>query len=252
MTIAKPPFPRLQRGHPLTRGLLGCYPFFTGAGAGTVYDIGRQKSHFDTVAGTPTWIGSPYGHAMRFDGSSAAIGAYQAGTDTADFGFTIHLLARLLDASATRGIFSWEYHFAGEGTANHPFALLQRNNGDVRVYLNGNYRFTKAVSTNVWKLFSLTRTPAGINTFYIDGASQGTYDDGGTPIEISTATKVSVGWGYNGYCNCDVAGLWIYNVCHDSSLVRQMGLDPFAMTRNRRVLKVGVAVRPYSYGFIFS
>ncbi|HVB17250.1 MAG TPA: LamG domain-containing protein [Stellaceae bacterium] len=74
MGIFKPLPPRLQRGHPLARGLVGAWEF--GEGSGTIaYDSSGYGNHgIFTAIPVPTWGGGPAGSALQFDGTGSAGG----------------------------------------------------------------------------------------------------------------------------------------------------------------------------------
>jgi hypothetical protein len=57
----------LNRGHPLANGLVLAMPFYEQAGS-TVYDLSGQGNHGD-FNGDPTWINTPFGGGIDFDGT---------------------------------------------------------------------------------------------------------------------------------------------------------------------------------------
>lgn len=76
MPIAKPPFPRLQRGHPLARGLKGAWLFAEGS-INTAIDSSGCEAHGAGVAGMSSnqWFPGPSGWAYHTAGSmSFALG----------------------------------------------------------------------------------------------------------------------------------------------------------------------------------
>lgn len=67
MRRAKPKNPVVRKDHPLARGLAVYYPFHEGSGTVT-----RDVVHGDPIALTanPSWVASPWGPALSFNGSS--------------------------------------------------------------------------------------------------------------------------------------------------------------------------------------
>ena len=61
----KPQNPRINRAHPLSRGLTAAWAFTEGGGD-TLRDIAGAGD--GTLTNGPTWTSSPYGHALDFDG----------------------------------------------------------------------------------------------------------------------------------------------------------------------------------------
>ena len=63
--ILKPSiFTKLMRGHPLARGLVGCWLFNEGSG-GQVFDL-SGNNHPGTFVNTPTWVPGKFGPAIDF------------------------------------------------------------------------------------------------------------------------------------------------------------------------------------------
>ena len=110
--------------------------------------------------------------------------------------------------SSQKGIFQWANAF-NDGT---PFLLLNViASGNIKFYVDGNFRLTQSISTGVWYNFVTTRTASNNTwTFYLNGSSVGTYDDGGTITNRASASSIYLGNGYNGYFNglIDEFALW--------------------------------------------
>ncbi|HJU18997.1 MAG TPA: LamG domain-containing protein [Stellaceae bacterium] len=69
--ILKPPFPRLQRGRGLARGLVAAWPAYEGSGA-ILHDVTGNR--FDgTLHGGATWTGGRAGSCLKCDGASGYV-----------------------------------------------------------------------------------------------------------------------------------------------------------------------------------
>jgi hypothetical protein len=71
MAIMKPTFPRLQRGHPLARGLVGAWQFYEGAGL-SLHDVSGNGNH-GALINHPTWVPGRAGYALSFDGTNQGV-----------------------------------------------------------------------------------------------------------------------------------------------------------------------------------
>ena len=67
--IVRPPFPRLQPGHPLSRGLVAAWPFYEGSGT-TLNDISGNQNN-GVITGGITWVGGRAGYALSFANSTS-------------------------------------------------------------------------------------------------------------------------------------------------------------------------------------
>lgn len=115
---------------------------------------------------------------------------------------TIAVVFRVNDSS-TKGIFSW----ASTPLSTTPFILVQRQSGNIRYYLNGNYRLTFAATINTTYLHILQYTGTQWE-LYINGTLIPlTYGVLGS----NAATIFYLGAGYNGYPAVEFAELTIYN-----------------------------------------
>ena len=73
MPIAKPPFPRLQKGHPLAKGLAGAWLFADGS-VQSATDSSGYGSHGVGGSSTNQWLSGPFGFAYRTGGLNFAPG----------------------------------------------------------------------------------------------------------------------------------------------------------------------------------
>lgn len=70
----KPPFPVLNRSHPLAQGLVGAWAFYEGSGD-KLYDL-SGNGHDGTLTNmdpATDWVAGQYGWALDFDGSDDAV-----------------------------------------------------------------------------------------------------------------------------------------------------------------------------------
>jgi len=97
--LQKPPFPVLDVGHPLARGLVGCWSVYEGGGL-TLHDVSCRQNHgtFGEVnSAKPTWARSVFGHSIFCDDAGYVLiphDADQTGDKlTAEVWFDIEALA---------------------------------------------------------------------------------------------------------------------------------------------------------------
>lgn len=167
----------------------------------------------ETATNQPLWIlnvinGEP---VVRFDGvDNYLYMPYNAGGVNR---FTMVVVIRPLDASATKGIVSW----GGSPTDSTPFLIIQRNSTDIRLYMNTNYRFTIAHATNATKVYSI-RWDGITWRVRVDTVDETDYTGGGG-VNQSTSGILYLGSGYNGYSNVEIPEFYLYEYSMSDSEV---------------------------------
>lgn len=150
----------------------------------------------------------------NIDGRST--GGVLASLDTdVEMTFSLWFKVPSLPASL-KGIFQW----GSQLNDSIPFLLLQlQPTGNIRILVDNGYRLTQSISTGVWYNIVITRT-ANNNTwtFYLNGSSLGTYDDGGTITNRFRALSIYLGNGYNGYFNGNIDEVAIWNTDQSSNI----------------------------------
>lgn len=97
-------------------------------------------------------------------------------------------------------------------TSGTPFVLVQRNNTDVRFYVDAGYRFTIPHATTDFKVYVLNYDGTNWN-LYVNGVAQSAYTGG--LAQQSDATGLYLGNGFNGYANVDVMEAVVYDYVTD-------------------------------------
>lgn len=158
----------------------------------------------------PLWVpavinGQP---VVRFDGSNDYMSTgYSA---IALPRVTVMLVVQPKASETTKGIFSW----AGSSTSGTPFILFQRDSTNVKIFVDGNYRWTIAHASNATKLYYLDGSGSTWR-LWVNGTAQSDYTGGFS--NQSTATTIYLGIGFNGSSNSDIPYLEIRNVLLSSS-----------------------------------
>lgn len=160
MPQAKPPFPVLNRGHPLAQGLVGAWAFYEGSGL-RLNDLSGRGNNGALTNG-PTWGGGQSGYALSFDGTDD----YVSITNSSVFDFGAN------DFSASW----WEYRVSNtNGRAAivrdnfvgfTPFLFGYSSGGaTLQIYMTSNnstWNIASAnslgpVTLNTWNYFVVTR-----------------------------------------------------------------------------------------------
>jgi len=173
MSIFKPTIPRLQRGHPLARGLVGAWEFTEGSGP-TAYDSSGYGNH-GTLAGPPTWVGGRAGSALSFNGTTNYVSVKRNISDD----FTLSCWFKT-QSSAGSGGHWWlgKSLIDGEmpgsvndfGTAiNQGKIYFGCGNPDTNIVTSGTF------NDDYWHFLAATRVRAsGAMALYVDGVLTGT------------------------------------------------------------------------------
>jgi len=140
---------------------------------------------------------------LRFDGSNDILTSTVNGT--ALTAVTCAFVLAPKDTGTTTGLIQW----GNIAVLTQPFILVQRNVGDIRVYVNGGYQFTVAISANVFHSYILTWDGTTWN-LYVDGVAQTPYV-GGAGVDQTQALTILFGNGYNGFAAVDHAEFFALN-----------------------------------------
>jgi hypothetical protein len=109
---------------------------------------------------------------------------------TAWTGITVVIVSAPLATEGTRGIWS----FADTAASGTPLVLFQRNNADVRFYVDNGYRFTFAQANNVPKIYIITCDGTTWNCWFA-GVKQAPYTGGLT--NLASAQNVYLHTGFS-------------------------------------------------------
>lgn len=149
MSIVKSPFPRLQRSHPLARGLVAAYTFSEGSG-NVLHDVSGSGND-GTLTNGPTWGGGCAGYALNFASASSQYAQMPKAPVTA---FPLGVICRFNPTSQKAFITS-----NSSGTTNNGWRLaLNSPSGTLLFVLGGiaNIDSLIAVSLNVWSLIAVS------------------------------------------------------------------------------------------------
>lgn len=232
----------LRRGDPLAGGSVGAWLFNEGSGilAGD-WATGRYPGTLTNFNHTSSsgWVYSPYGHAVRLDGSNDYV---TTGLSSASVGtpFTVAALVRFNNVGSTVQVVCG----FGNSILVHVTASDLRWQQDV-----GGFPFVQTTTTrtaNVWYHVAVTSTGsgAGKTMLYLDGRQVGGGTDGGT---LQTGT-LQVGRQVGGVSGSrpwagDIACLGVWKRALTAQQIRLLAADPFRMFRQRMsMIPRGVSV----------
>lgn len=187
MGIFKPNWPRVQRGHPLARGLVGAWKFTEGSGL-TAYDSSGFGNH-GTLTNGPTWIGGPRGSLGNFARTSSQY--VDCGSPAMPTIVTVLATVLVLDTTATQKTIVSK----GYDAANTQWELIITTAGNkfrFQAYIPPSGRGATAGSTVATNTFYRL---AGLYTgatyqIYVNGVLDGSSTDTGP---IATAKKLEIG-----------------------------------------------------------
>lgn len=193
--IARPPTPRLQRHHPLARGLvidlcLGDTNGTRWRNLATPNAYGVTPASLGVAGGSPVVVGGPYGPAIYCTGGASVM--------VPDFGnlaagdFTVRIIHRPRTWSANDYVTLFD---KGSGANTREMAIFVDRNGNVHYATIGGIDSIPSVSTAMAAggLYDFVLTRSGtVCTSYVDGIARGTFGNDGT-----SATPASFSLGGN-------------------------------------------------------
>jgi hypothetical protein len=183
-------------------------------------------ARYDTALGVgtkPTRVtGVINGKAVvRFDGSDDLL-RIRANSEVFE-NWCISAVVRPTSSAGSVGIMQW----ADALSSGNPYVLLQRNGTDVRVYVDGNYRWTIAHANNASKIYTFGWD--GWDYYcWVDGTAQSAYTGGGVANK-TLGDFIYFGNGFNGYYTGDIAEFVLHGYLPRSAellvMHRRMGTD---------------------------
>jgi hypothetical protein len=241
MPAVKPPFPRLNRSHPLAQGLVLDVPFAEGSGT-------NLSDTINNLAGvlTPTnasWESHNHGYDIAF---TSGVGRVTYTTppymnDLAKVSFEILFLRTGTGGGNFGRLFE-------KGSTNFPFAAFFDNTagkvGFQAAYTGGNNEWTwAAVATSVWYHIIITFDSSSVAnnpTFYLDGvnvaATQTAADTTGTlkadngNIVLGNRNAGDRGWAGK------IALFREWNRILSADEVAQLQADPYQIYKRKKVI----------------
>lgn len=277
MPAGKPSFPRLNRSHPLSQGLVGAWPFYEGSGT-IVNDLAARGSsgtvgsgYYATFQRNTAWAtpAAPEGYALNLP---------TTGTSGDFAGFGINTINKVINGVAgwscvvgvnfasfggstgfSNGVFQWQINgasstggYLGTTSTGAPWAGARSTTADTSQAKTS----SRTLSTNIWyQLAGIVDFKAATINIAIDGvletATAATF--GATSYTAGTATTNpdmigddSIDLGNGGTGAKKQSYVLFYNRVLSAAELSALAADPFAMCRSRRlVLKPGaVALLP--------
>lgn len=238
-------FPVINRGSPLSIGLVAAIPLFDRGGS-TPYDFIRKI--FLTTAGSPTWQTGVYGADMRFvRASSQYIASNYKLVLAANDSITISMLVKISSAAATGQIVLFG---AFDASGNFPEFMCGVghgvNNGAVAMFISGTSSgnsYAQASTTdlrdNNWHHLTYVRDGTALKILiYVDGVLIDSIADTTTGgITINSACFIAAE-NQNGtpaqFIDMDCLGILIHNRVLSAREVKQLYSDPFQVYEKPR------------------
>jgi len=240
MRLKPPKGAMLDRGHPFSKGLVGCWLMNEGGG-NKIYDLSGNGNTNDFV-NSPIWVPGKFGSAVDFEKDSAQYTNFQNTAFQVGVPFTITAWIKIETAGIYQGIIStdsfgfvdavyWGVEFDvasdnrlrihyGDGTGG---AL-----GDRRT-LDQNAGTT--ISAGVWYFVVGIMTGPITGSLWINGISQSftTSGTGGLPIGYSVNPGGIGRMNSVNYFDGSIDNVMIYNRALSASEIQQLYLNPFCM-----------------------
>jgi len=221
---------QINRGHPLARGLVGCWLFNEGSG-NKVFDLSGNGNHLDTITGTVNWSSGKYGSCLYFPSA----GQHHIATSKN--------VPLSLQGDASVSVVSWVKRTKnayddiicawGARSADDMFWLALVSTDEVRLAFYGDdlTTTTSPISANQWyQIVATYDAVSNLQTIYVDGqyvTSRSTGD-----AETFVASPFYVG-GFSGYNTCFDGGyidnILVYNRALSASEIALLYREPFCM-----------------------
>lgn len=249
MPRTKPHSPILQRWHPLSRGLVGCWPFWE-AGGLLAHDVSGYGNH-GTLTNAASWAGSQYGSVLDLatgDGNSSKhVLVPDADSLDGAAGLTLWALAR--NSKAQIASTGTEFFFSKEGGGADSYVFYWQQSEQVGCGITTG----GGLVTANWpggipagegdKWHSIIATYDGANIrIWIDGINGATEPQTGTVNATAHVLKLG-GSGANSWDgDIAIAGIWRRGLA--AYEVQQVYIDPFAMLRPQSIARFGSVGAP--------
>jgi hypothetical protein len=228
----KPPLPRIDLGNPLSRGLVGAWPFYERAGT-TVRDVGPYRNN-GTAAASPTWAMQDYGPHLLLNGSTQYV---DAGNPTAlqiTGDISVAVWVRFTSTAANGTLAAKDHSSGGRAWT------LDYNTGSggiVRFYLGGSgtdlVSTSAGVNTTGWHLVIGTwRASDKLLAIYVDGLLRSSLTTTQTSIPTATANVYFGARQFTGsqnFLNGRIGDVKIWNRPITASEAHKLYTDPWGL-----------------------
>jgi hypothetical protein len=240
--ISKPAYPQLNRGHPLANRLLHSWPFFEGAGV-KVGDYSSKR--FDgTTQASPSWVGSPYGSALSFDGSSQYVTTVPASEITTpafnqpfSFGCVISIGATGLSGGS---MIIDNQSGSGSDTGVSLFVASATSALEMGYWDGASYKSSRSSSQSLNTWLNVVAVSAGNGApfkIYINGKADWSQNNLGAPTGTLGSVPWTIGGKANGLSttlfNGSIAHVTIWNRALSAFEIALLNQDPFVEYRRR-------------------
>jgi hypothetical protein len=234
MSLVKPAWPILQRGDPLSLGLVGAWPFYEGSGL-TVSDLSGKRNN-GTFTNGPTWVGGLHGSAVKLTaassqyidcGNNPSLQITGAITISVWINYTTLISSQIVAKDNDTGgrAYAFDYDLIG---------------GNLRFYVNGGSSLVQfGITPTVGQWYHLTASfiPSGAMALYVNGLVVATATAGDASIPSAT-TNCRIGarayTGFQGYNNAAFGSVQIWNRALSAGEVAQLYFDSFSIYRPKR------------------
>ena len=232
--IAKPSLPVLDRSHPLTKGLVACYPFFERGGT-TLHDISGRNNQGTLININPAtaWVRTPYGWGLDFDGVDDYINVpHHSSLEGATFS-----LSAYIKTSSTASKFIFFKMVNSPPYPGYAMCTNQASANQISMWVGGS-AWTNASFTwdNNWHYVVGIYDGTAVK-IYIDGnlliSQVQTHAQSTAPLRIGTADLPSY------YLLGTIASTCIWNRGLTNNQIIQLCADPWAMYRPRSAYTMG-------------
>ena len=221
---------RLDKSHPLNRGLVACYLFNEGDGK-IVQDLSGNGNHgtIHNMAFPPTaasgWNAGRRGTALDFDGANDYVEI--TNNPSLNFGvgesFSVQAWVKFAGSDASQTIYR-------SSTASAKFILERRSGGLVRFQIRGtNVTSTTNINDgNYHHILGIRNGSTGVLSLYIDGVSEGTPTGTDTGSVTDTANhRIGARQNDTELFNGIIDEVRIYNRVLSAEEIKQLYLYPY-------------------------
>jgi hypothetical protein len=229
MPRAKPAWPILQRGDPLSVGLVGAWPFYEGSG-GTLNDL-SGKGYNATFVSQPVWVGGDFGAAISFNGGAVATASNLSWTTGTPISVALWI-------NTSGGTITSAFSF-GSPASSDPRIQVHLPYSDNNIYWDydntggGRISTSLAAYLNKWTFVVLTNDGSAAKSIWLDGKSiaSNSTPNGATGNALS---GFQIGRFFNTTFAGSIADLKIYNRALSASEIAQLYYDSFSIYRPKR------------------
>ena len=236
-TIKPPPGTQINWGHPLARGLVGCWLFNENGGLRAIDLAGNNHG---ILTNGPLWVPGRNGIALSFDGVDDEV-TFPSVPTSAISNVTVSMWVNLASVSL-KGAFI-KIGYPGTGSNGNGYAVGVGNsdfdttgNNLIGLFENERWINTGAPIGTGWRHITMVIDDFGTPSFYIGAVSKGTFS-GGDARAPSSNTYIggyTSGTPDNRHFNGLIGEGWIWNRFLRPEEIQWLYTDPYAMFEQPR------------------